>query len=1225
MKFTEAQLEAAIIQLLGEAGYPHLSGNSINRDPQEVLIKADLRAFLAQQYEADKITASEIEAVIRTLDAYSATDLYESNKAIMKLVADGFLLKREDRSQKDLYIQLIDYSDLVEFRQPDPETLPRVFAEERGLYKVGGNLFKIVNQLTITGRDEGRIPDAILYINGLPLVVFEFKSAIREETTIHDAYIQLTVRYKRAIPELFKYNAFCVISDGVNNKAGSFFAPYEFYYGWRESPSPQGRGGGEGTKKQSGGTNFRGNFNYGKLKERARELRQNQTPAEEMMWGLVRNRQVADLKFRRQHQIGPYIVDFYCNELRLIVELDGGYHFEPAQIEKDKKREADLRSLDFQILRFENKEFMDDPISVLEQIASHKSNSNTAKIDDPTTQSLSPQGRGGGEGGINSLYTMIDGLFNQTTLIDVIRNFVYLPDKSHSEIKILCRYPQYYAATKLYQNIVAQMKPAGNGKGGTYFGATGCGKSYTMLFLTRLLMKSVALASPTIVLITDRTDLDDQLSRMFTNAKKYIGDQIVESITSRDHLRELLQGRGSGGVFLTTIHKFTEDAQLLTDRTNVIVISDEAHRSQINLDQKVSVTKEGVKRTFGFAKYLHDGLPNATYVGFTGTPIDATIDVFGPIIAAYTMTESVADEITVPIVYEGRAAKIALNNSKLAEIEAYYEEAEAAGASDYAIDASKRANLNMNSILGDPDRLKALAADFVNHYETRITEGTTVAGKAIFVCSSRAIAYAFYKEVIALRPAWGELRSSAVGAALTAQEQTDLLPMQRIKLVMTRGKDDDPDLYEMLGSKEYRTTLDTQFKKAESNFKIAIVVDMWLTGFDVPFLDTIYIDKPIQRHNLIQTISRVNRKFQQKEKGLVVDYIGIKKQMNLALAHYAKSDQANIEEINQSVVVVRDHLDLMAAIFHKFDTTPYFSGEPMQQLHCLNRAAERVQVTADLEKRFMFLAKRMKAAYDLCVGSDELTQSERDHVHFYLAIRSIIYKLTKGDAPDMVQMNAKVRKMITAALQSDGVEEIFKMGQGDTAEVNIFDPDYLAKIEQIKLPNTKIKLLQQLLAKAIEEFKRVNKLKGVDFSKQFQNLVDRYNDRGSAEDVRDDAADDIVNGIIKLYHDIKQEKESFAELGIDFEEKAFYDILKALTVKYDFEYPEAKLLELAKKVKVIVDDKAKYTDWSQREDIKAELKVGLIILLAENDYPPVDRDEVYQEIFEQAENFKKYQ
>jgi len=215
--------------------------------------------------------------------------------------------------------------------------------------------------------------------------------------------------------------------------------------------------------------------------------------------------------------------------------------------------------------------------------------------------------------------------------------------------------------------------------------------------------------------------------------------------------------------------------------------------------------------------------------------------------------------------------------------------------------------------------------------------------------------------------------------------------------------------------------------------------------------------------------------------------------------------------------------------------------------------------------------------------------------------------------------------MITAALQSDGVEEIFKMGQGDTAEVNIFDPDYLAKIEQIKLPNTKIKLLQQLLAKAIEEFKRVNKLKGVDFSKQFQNLVDRYNDRGSAEDVRDDAADDIVNGIIKLYHDIKQEKESFAELGIDFEEKAFYDILKALTVKYDFEYPEAKLLELAKKVKVIVDDKAKYTDWSQREDIKAELKVGLIILLAENDYPPVDRDEVYQEIFEQAENFKKYQ
>jgi type I restriction enzyme R subunit len=389
-----------------------------------------------------------------------------------------------------------------------------------------------------------------------------------------------------------------------------------------------------------------------------------------------------------------------------------------------------------------------------------------------------------------------------------------------------------------------------------------------------------------------------------------------------------LKGRNSGGVFLTTIHKFTEDTELLTERSNVICISDEAHRSQVNLDQKLKITDDGVKRTFGFAKYLHDSLPNATYVGFTGTPIDATLDVFGEVVDSYTMTESVADEITVPIVYEGRAAKVILDNSKLEEIEKYYDECAEAGASDYAIEDSKKTMANMGAILGDPQRIEALAADFVEHYEKRVSEGSTVAGKALFVSSSRQIAYDFYKQVIKLRPEWAEVRVAAEGVELTEQQKKEILPMERIKMVMTRGKDDEKALYDLLGNKDERKKFDTQFKKAESNFKIAIVVDMWLTGFDVPFLDTIYIDKPVQRHNLIQTISRVNRKFENKKKGLVVDYIGIKKQMNLALAHYSKADSSNIEEIEASIVVVRDHLDLLARIFHQFDTKPYFSGSP---------------------------------------------------------------------------------------------------------------------------------------------------------------------------------------------------------------------------------------------------------------------------------------------------------
>ena len=512
---------------------------------------------------------------------------------------------------------------------------------------------------------------------------------------------------------------------------------------------------------------------------------------------------------------------------------------------------------------------------------------------------------------------------------------------------------------------------------------------------------------------------------------------------------------------------------------------------------------------------------------------------------------------------------------------------------------------------------------FFAHYEARVNEGATVAGKAMFVSSNRQIAYAFYKQVIALRPAWAEVKVCADGEQLSPQEKQKILPMQRIKMVMTRGNEDEPALHEMLGSKDYRKELDRQFKTAKSNFKIAIVVDMWLTGFDVPFLDSIYIDKPIQQHNLIQTISRVNRKYKQKEKGLVIDYIGIKKQMNLALAKYAKANTGNIEDVKQSIHAVRDQLDLLRAIFHRFDKGPYFTGQPLQQLHCLNRAAEYVQLTQALEQRFMFLAKRLKAAYAICVGDEELTQDERDHVHFYLAIRGIVFKLTKGDAPDLAQMNARVQKMMSEALHSDWVEEIFKMGQAET--VDIFDPDYLAKIEKIKLPNTRIKLLQQLLAKAIEAFKRVNKFKGVDFSKRFKALVDKYNERSEQDILRSEVLEEFSEEIIDLYHSMRKDRNSSAELGIDFEEKAFYDILKSLTIKYDFEYPHAKLLDLAKKVKVIVDDKARYTDWSQRTDIKAELKVDLIMLLAEYGYPPIDRDEVYKEIFEQAENFKKYQ
>lgn len=1003
----------------------------------------DLKAYLSNRYKKDGITPEEVNSIVLTLKSISGT-IYEANKAVYKMISDGFILNREDRTQKDIFIELIDFDNIE------------------------NNIFKIVNQVEIEGvNNQTRIPDGILYLNGIPVVVFEFKSAVRENATLMDAYTQLTVRYKRDIPELFKYNAFVVISDGANNKYGSYFSPYDYFYAWRKINSDD-------------------------------------------------------------------------------VDLDG----------------------------------------------------------------------------INSLITMVKGLFRKDRLLGVIKNFIYFPDNSDRDVKIVCRYPQYFAATKIFENIKHHLRPEGDGKGGTYFGATGCGKSYTMVFLSRLIMKSPQFHSPTIIIITDRTDLDDQLSKQFIESKSYIGDNTIVSIESREKLRLELQDRTSGGVYLTTIQKFTEDIKLLSDRANIICISDEAHRSQINLGPNRKTTDKESKKSYGFAKYLHDSLPNATYVGFTGTPIDGTINVFGDIVDSYTMTEAVKDGITVNLVYDGRAAKVTLNQDKVREIEEYYAKCEQEGANEYQIEESQKAVAHLDIIIGDPQRLRTVAEDFINHYETRVAEGATVAGKAMFVCSNRYIAYNFYKILIELRPQWAEKKLCDDDTELSDKDKKILKPIEKVKMVMTRNKDDEKELYDLLGSKEYRKELDRQFKNVKSNFKIAIVVDMWLTGFDVPALDTIYIDKPIQQHSLIQTISRVNRVCEGKDKGLIVDYIGIKKNMNLALKKYTNFEREEFEGIEQSIKIVKDQLDVLSQMFHSFNSREFFEGTPTQQLACLNRAVEYVQLTNDLEVRFMAAVKRMKQAYNLCSSSEQFTDKDRDYIDFYSSVRSILFKLTKGEAPDTAQMNARVRQMLEGAIQSDGIEELFETGKH--IEVDIFSDEYINKINAITLPNTKIKILQRLLSQAIDEYKKVNKVMGIEFADRLKNIVDAYNNRRKDEAFANEVLDDVAEQLAKLLEELKKEKNSFKGMGIDFEEKAFYDILKSVSIKYEFEYPEDKMIELSKRIKEIVDDKAKYADWSTREDIKATLQVDLIILLDEFDYPPVTIDDVYKEVLEQAENFKKY-
>lgn len=1054
MIFDEAALEQAIIDKFEAEGYDHVSGDNLHRELTDVLIEDDLREFLNAKYAGNGITATEIQGIIDSLKSASPLPVYDANKRMFSRMVDGEVFVREDRTKKDFFLQLID------FDKDDNK-----------------NIIKIVNQMTVKSSTATRRPDAIVYVNGMPVVVMEFKSAIKEDTTVHDAYVQITTRYMRDIPELFKYNCFAVLSDGVNTKVGSIFGAYEKFFSWRRV-NPTDR------------------------------------PAE----------------------------------------------------------------------------------------------------------------------GIDSLDTMVQGLFHPERLYDVIHNFIYFPDTDNGKkVKVVASYPQYFAATKLLDNILEHRKPDGDGKGGTYFGTTGCGKSFIMLFLTRLLMRNKELNSPTVLLITDRSDLDDQLSAQFLNSKSFIGDNSVVEMDSREHLKTVLEDTASGGVYLTTVQKFAEDFGELSKRNNIICISDEAHRTQNNLDAKTVIKDDELLTRYGFARFLHTALPEATYVGFTGTPVDATMDVFGPVIDQYTMTDSVKDGVTVRLVYDGRPAKAVLDDDRVQEIEEYYEQCLNQGSNEYQVEASKKAVTNLASIVGNDDVLDAVSDYFIQHYEDRVREGSTVAGKAMFVCMNRPIAFKLYNILKEKRPEWFEEKIAPDGVILTDKDKKELIPMPMCKFVATRSKDDNQKMYDLLGTDADRKNAAVQFKNIHSNFKIAIVVDLWLTGFDVPFLDTIYIDKPLsQKHTIIQTVSRVNRSFEGKDCGLIVDFIGIKMGLLAALKSYTDFRQQEFDEdsVQAALKIVRDQIDVLDAMMNKFDNSKYFSGSPTEKLDCLKEAVEFIQRTKDLEQRFMSNVRRLTKAFNLCNSGKDFTRNELDTIHYYQAVRSILYKLIKGDAPDIDTMNAHVECMLQDAIQSEGVQEIFSTNVDlDAESVDLFSDEYLTRISRIKLPNTKIKVLTQLLKKQITEFKRVNKIKGVTFEQRLQAIVDDYNNRLSDKDYIKSVLDDVSNQLIDLLAQLKDEKNSFDSLGIDYEEKAFYDILVAVAEKFQFDYPDDKNIALAKDIRAKIKDQVKYSDWNNRDDIKAAMQVDIILLLAQYGYPPVPPEiyeQVYADIIEQAENFKKY-
>lgn len=1043
--FNEAELERAIIELFKREDYEHLNGDEIHRTTDETLLLDDLRDFISTRYADENLSTTELQTIVNKLSLINSTPLYAGNREAFFLVNEGFDLPRDDMSEVALHVEYID------FDAPDK------------------NIFKVVSQFPVQG-DKLRRPDLLIFVNGIPIAICEFKSAIREDTTIHDAWEQIFFRYSRDIPKLLRYSFFAVISDGANTKLGSIFTPYENFYSWNKVDESE-------------------------------------------------------------------------------------------------------------------------------------------KISD----------------GIGSLFTMIKGAFAKERLLKLLRDFIFYPDGDSKAVAIVCRYPQFFAATKMFANIKAHLRPIGDGKGGTYFGATGCGKTYTMLFLARLIIQrdNETFRNPTIIILTDREDLDTQTSELFVTAKKFLHEEDVRSIESRADLQATLKNRPSGGVYVITIQKFCDELGELSSRENIICFSDEAHRTQTNTGAKLKTTDAGIFTTYGFAHYLRKSFPNATYCGFTGTPIDATIEVFGEVVDSYTMKESCADGITVRIAYEPRLARVIVSDEQAREIEKYYDCCADEGSTDEQINASKIAMSKMKKILSHPDRIKRLAADIVEHYERLCAEKPKIIQKAMIVCADRKIALKVLQAIISIRPAWGIPKKSDDDKKISKDQLEKLLPLPKINLVAAQGQNDSPELFNLCGTKDYRKKLDKQFKNEDSNFKIAVVVDMWITGFDVPALAVMYIDKPLQKHTLIQTISRVNRVFDGKDKGLVVDYIGFKTFMLEAVKKYGSPQENPVDELKISLAVFRNHLALLSELTSNFDSKKFFDGTPLERLNCLNAAAEFVQTKKDTETRFMSLSKKLKASYLIVYPSGEPSEAEIIRTQFFLAIRSIIFKQTKGSAPDAEIMNRAVEKMVEEALKCTGIENIV----GEEKSVDIFSEDFLREIDAFKMPVTKFNALLKLVKKNIAAYGRSNKVKAGEFDERLKKIVDNYNSRDKlvfVNEVVGNFVEQLSDKLIQLLRDLEYDKKSFERLGITYEEKVFFDILIAVRNDHAFLYAEEKCLVLAREIKLLVDDKSKFADWANRIDIKARLESDLAVLLYKHGYPPEWDEEVFAKIMEQTENFKKY-
>ena len=788
--------------------------------------------------------------------------------------------------------------------------------------------------------------------------------------------------------------------------------------------------------------------------------------------------------------------------------------------------------------------------------------------------------------------TFFEGIFQKERLLDIIKNFICFSNEGINSYKILAGYHQYFAVKKAIEST--KHATVTDGKGGVFWHTQGSGKSLSMVFYAHLLQE--ALDSPTIVVLTDRNDLDDQLYSQFVKCKDFLRQEPLQA-ESRENLKTLLAGRQANGIIFTTMQKFEESDEPLSERHNIIVMADEAHRGQYGLAEKIKITKnesgeEVAKRVIGTARLIRNTLPNATYIGFTGTPISSkdrsTREVFGDYIDIYDMTQSVEDGATRPVYYESRVIRLNLDQATLRLIDAEYD-LMSLNADSEVIEKSKHELGQMEAILGNDNTLDSLVHDILDHYENN--REYLLTGKAMIVAYSRSIAMKIYKRILEIRPNWEE----------------------KVAVVMTSGNNDPEEWRQIIGNKHHKNELAKKFKDNNSPLKIAIVVDMWLTGFDVPSLATMYIYKPMTGHNLMQAIARVNRVFRDKEGGLIVDYVGIATALKQAMNDYTSRDRKNYGDTDVSMVAYPKFLEKLSIcrdIFHGYDYSKFNSGTDLERAKTISGAVNFIMDKERAEDKEVFVRESLMLHQALSLCSSLVNEDDRFEAAFFESVRVLVLRLTNtgvGKKISLPEMNARINELLKHSIKSDGVINLFS---DIKEEFSLFDPKFLQDVANMKEKNLAIELLKRLISNQVSVYRRTNVVKSEKFSEIMQRSLNAYLNGMLTNE-------EVIAEMLKLAKQIAADREEGEKLGLTADELAFYDALVKPQAIKDF-YENEELISITKELAETLR-KNRTIDWQKRESARAKMRMIIKKLLKKHKYPPEGMDDAVQTVITQCE------